>query len=338
MLDHEGKITDENLYKTTFVCEFLHVEGRFGEILESSRGRRHGPAVLEKALGESLEGFEARWRRWLDPAREASVLARLAREPDEAAPPEFAAALLALNQARANAHKGSALEVPLVALEEDLGRGAEAHARYLVQNPAQRQLWPGAHEEYPDRPGFSPEGALSGARSLLAFGEKPEAAIESWLGTFYHRLPLLDPGLFGVGFGRSKDVFVADVRSLVAPVANNHVALWPMPAALGVPRAFQPELPNPVPGADMNQLGYPVTVQLFFLQPREDVTLELELFQGETRVEGHLISPDRPLFKELAPRNAWGFLPARRLAPRTTYTAVARWLGQTRRWEFTTGS
>jgi len=338
MLDHEGKITDENLYKTTFVCEYLHAEGRFAEVLEASRGRRHGASVLEKALGESLADFEARWRRWLDPPREASVLARLAREPDVRAPSEFAAALLALNQARANAHKGSALEIPLVALEEELGHGAEAHARYLVQNPAQQRLWPGAHEEYPDRPGFSAEGALSASRSLLAYGEAPAAAVESWLGTFYHRLPLLDPGLFGVGFGRSKGVLVVDVRSLVTPVTRDHVALWPMPDALDVPRAFQPEFPNPVPQSDMNQLGFPVTVQLFFLEPREDVTLELELFQGEKRVEGHSIAPDRPLFRELAPRNAWGFIPARRLAPRTPYTAVARWLGQERRWEFTTGS
>jgi len=337
MLDQEGRITDENLYKTTFVCEYLHVEGRLGELLESSRGRRHGPSVIEKALGETLTDFETRWRRWLDPPREASVMARLAREPDERAPSEFAAAMLALNQARANAHKGQALEIPLVALEEELGRGAEAHAHYLVQNPAQRELWPDAHEQYADRPGFSPEGALSAARSLLAFGESPEEAIESWLGTFYHRLPLLDPGLLGVGFGRQKDVFVADVRSLVAPVTRDHVALWPMPDAVDVPRAFRTEFPNPVPGSDMNQLGFPVTVQLFFLEAREDVTLELELLQGEKRVEGHSITPDRPLFRELAPPNAWCFIPARRLAARTTYTAVARWLGQTRRWEFTTG-
>lgn len=338
MLDHEGKITDENLYKATFVCEYLHAEGRLGELLEASRGRRHGPSVIEKALGEPLADLEARWRRWLDPPRQASVLARLAEEPDERAPTEFAAALLALNQARANAHKGSALEIPLVVQEEELGRGAEAHARYLAQNPAQQKLWPGAHEEYPDHPGFSPEGALSAPRSLLAFGASPEQAVTSWLGTFYHRLPLLDPGLFGVGFGRHAGVLVVDVRSLVAPVTRDHVALWPMPDALEVPRAFQPEFPSPVPGSDLNQLGFPVTVQLFFLEPREDVTLELELHADGKRVEGHSITPERPLFPELAPRNAWGFVPARRLAPRTTYTAVARWLGQERRWQFTTGS
>ena len=337
MLDQEGKITDENLVKTTFVCEFLQADGRLGELLVRSRGRRYGPAVLEQALGEPLDAFEARWRRWLDPARERSLVAQLEQEPGEDASTDFAAALLALNQARANAHKGHTLEIPLVALEEELGFGAAAHARYLTLNPEQRMAWPGAHEEHTDRPGFSPEGALAGARALLAFDATPVEAVDSWLSTFYHRLPLLDPGLFGVGFGRAGDVFAADVRSLVAPVTRDYVALWPMPDALDVRRSFQPELPNPVPGSPMERLGQPVTVQLFFVNAREDVRLELELFRGETPVEGHLLAPDQPLFDALPHPNAWGFIPKQRLEPRTTYTAVARWLGHERRWSFTTG-
>ena len=69
----------------------------------------------------------------------------------------------------------------------------------------------------------------------------------------------------------------------------------------------------------------------------EDVLEGTELFRGETPVEGHLLAPDQPLFDALPHPNAWGFIPKQRLEPRTTYTAVARWLGHERRWSFTTG-
>jgi len=341
MLDHAGKIVGENLLKTTLVCELLHVEGRLDELCAATRARTDVPAAMEAALGSPLPEFEARWRRWLDPQRRVGVRARLEAEPAASAGPgPFDAALRALNQARANAHKGAPLEIPLVALDAELARGAALHARYLAQNPDLQTAWPGAHEEYAGRPGFSAEGALSASRSLLSYGTTPEGAIEEWLATFYHRLPLLDPGLFGVGFAAEDGVVVADVHSLVLDPARDHVALWPMDDARDVPRAFHPEQPNPVPGSDMAALGFPVSVQLYFVEPTRRVTLELELWQGEpesgARVACHVLSPDAPLFTGLVPRNAWALVPERWLDARTRYTAVARFGGETRRWSFTT--
>ena len=341
MVDHGGKITGEALLKTTLACQLLHVEGRFHELCEETRAQRDVPAAMERALGETLPAFEARWRRWLDPERPPSVLERLAADAEPAGETPFAAALLALSQARANAHKGTVLEIPLVEHDEELARGAAAHARYLALNPEQRSAWPAAHEEYPGRPGYDVEGARAGANALISLESTPELAVQRWLATFYHRLPLLHPGLFGVGFAREAGVVVADVNSLVLDPWADHVALWPMPDALDVPRAFEPELPNPVPGSDMATLGYPVTVQLFFVEDVEHVTLELELWtgapEGGKRVRCHVLSPDAQLFPELAPHLAWGLIPEQALAPRTSYTAVARWLGKTRTWSFTTG-
>lgn len=341
MLDQEGKIVDEPLLKATLVCEYLHVTERLAELLEGTKERRDVPAAIEAALGEPLPDFEQRFRRWLDPPREWSVAGRLRAEPSNAVADTVSSDVLrALSQARANAHKGTVLEYPLVTLDEELSRNAARHAHYLALNPEQHGRWPDAHEEYADRPGFSPEGSLAGLSSVIAFDTAPAEAIDAWLGTFYHRLPLLHPGLIGAGFGAEAGVVVLDVTSLVLEPWRDHVALWPMEDAVDVPRACGAEVPNPVPGETLTELGYPVTIQLFFREERARVALNLELFRGtpepENLVPCHVITPDAPLFLELAPENAWGLLPAKHLAANTLYTARARWLGQTRTWKFTT--
>jgi hypothetical protein len=342
MLDDDGKIRDENLLKTMLVCAMLQEEGELAALVEATRGVGKSPVErFEDALGP-LPELEARWQRWLDPERGEGVLQRLhgaAAHPGEPAE-EVAAGLLVLNQARANALKGQTPEIRVVTLDDDLSRAAELHARYLELNPAQKAQWPEVHEEFPGAPGFTVEGSLAGGRSLISFGLEPDDAVRSWLGTFYHRLPLLEPGLFGVGLGQVGSVVVMDVRSLVLDPWRDHVILWPLPDEIGVPLAFQPEAPNPVPGADMAVLGQPVTVQLYFVEPRERLALELELFRGELegeRVACHVISPDAPLQIELVPENAWGLVPERHLSPSTRYTARARWGGDRRVWSFTTG-
>ncbi len=341
MLDQDGKIRDAALLKTTLVCEMLQQEGRLAALMQSARGGSERVQTIETALGEPLPELEARWRRWLDPARARGVLQELAREPAPAGAGPFDSALLALNQARSDALKGQDPEVRIVTLEPELSHAAERHARYLTLNPAQQSRWPGVHEELPDAPGFSPEGALAGARAVIALAGDPQQAVRSWLGTFYHRLPLLNPGLFGVGFGVSGEVVVLDAGSLVLQSWKDHVVVWPLPEDEDVPTRFVPELPNPVPGEDMASFGYPITVQLTFAKPEQRVTLTLALFRGAPEagaaVACHVITPDQPLEPALAPENAWALIPRAPLAPLTRYTARATWLDREKTWHFTTG-
>ena len=261
--------------------------------------------------------------------------------PDSGAESPFATALRSLNQARADALKGQAPEIPIVALEPELCRSAELHARYLTLNPKQKSDWPAVHDEYADAPGFTPAGSLSGARAVIFFNGDATRAIQGWLGMFYHRLPLLDPGLFGVGFGTSEEVVVLDVRSLVLAPWQDHVVVWPLDEARNVPRSFVLEQPNPVPGANMAELGYPITVQLFFRDAKGSTKLGLELFAGapdpKNAVDCHVITPDAPLAVELAPENAWCLIPKQALKKKTLYTARATWADQVKVWSFTTG-
>src|SRR5262249_57465824 len=123
----------------------------------------------------------------------------------------------------------------------------ELHAHYLTLNPDQKTKWPAAHEEYADAAGFTADGALAGGRAVIAFTGDPVRAVKSWLDTFYHRLPLLSPGLFGAGFGMEKEVVVLDVGSLVMDVWKDYVVVWPPPDARALPRPFPPHMPNPLP-------------------------------------------------------------------------------------------
>jgi hypothetical protein len=275
----------------------------------------------------------------MDPPGAGSGIAQrlVGGQAPTAADPRATAARTALFRARTAALEDQQPEIQTLELDPELSRAAAAHAAYLVRNPEQQTRWPDAHEEYADRPGFSPAGAMAASRSVIAFRVAPEKAVQDWLGSFYHRLPLLHPGLFGIGWGEDEGVMVLDASSLVVDLWKDHEVLWPAPDALAVPRAFAPEIPNPLPGVELADLGYPITVQLFFRDQRAKVAMEMALFEGadlapETSVPCWYLTPDAPRFANLAPENAWCLIPEKTLKARTRYTVHASWGSRTCTW------
>ena len=144
-----------------------------------------------------------------------------------------------------------------------------------------------------------------------------------------------------IGAGRSDDVIVVDVLSLVAGTSGPRWIVWPAEGSEGVPRRFQPELPHPVPDrAGGATLGYPITLQSFGAGADEEV--ELTLLRGGVDgevVDGHLSTPERPSNPELAPAGAVCLIPSEPLAAQTRYTVVARDTSSSREltWSFRTG-
>ena len=123
---------------------------------------------------------------------------------------------------------------------------------------------------------------------------------------------------------------------------------YPYPDQKNVPLRFRPELPNPVPGREQGQLGYPVTLMLGPLSVEQrskqlDV-VELELFRKDgstlTPVACHLSSPMKPSNPVLAPRDTWCLMPKAHLEANTEYVVKAR--STVRKleleWSFRTGS
>jgi len=330
MEDQLGKITGDVLLKATTVVQFLSEECPLEPLLyatwpKPTDDRPTRAAAFEKALGEPLRDLEVRWKAWLLCDPELSVIERL-KGGDAGGirdlTPDENNALLKLNAVRARAGH------PKVSLDLELSRGCRAHALYLTKNPKQAAMWPEAHEEFPDCDGFTVEGAWAGLHSVIApgFGH-PERAIDCWMGTFYHRLPLLEPLLLQIGWGVTGDVAVLDAGSLVVPPQFETTVPWPPADAKGIPTRFCPELPNPVPGEDQSRWGYPVTLQLWTVESDLAVEVDLTLHRGKDtgpRVDCHFSSPQDPTNPLCAPRNAWCLIPKAPLKPGATYTVVAR--------------
>lgn len=99
-----------------------------------------------------------------------------------------------------NAYRRTAGLAP-VTLDEKRSRGCRLHARYLARNidqPAVQGL--GMHDEDASLPGATPEGRRAGRASVVAREPDAGAAVDGWIDTLFHRVPLLNPDLKTVGY------------------------------------------------------------------------------------------------------------------------------------------
>ena len=99
-----------------------------------------------------------------------------------------------------NAYRQTA-GLPPVTLAEKLSKGCRQHARYLVRNidkPAVQGL--GMHEEDSSLPGATPEGRRAGRASVISREPDASSAVDGWMDTLFHRVPLLNPDLKTVGY------------------------------------------------------------------------------------------------------------------------------------------
>jgi len=350
MHDQIGKITGEELLKTTSVVDFLQELGPIQPLLSAANisAPKGYESVLEKALGEPLAAFEGRWRQWVLPARQSLVdrLRGVGENRGTNGSIESQASsdvIRLLKEVRAPALKWVKEGITDVKLDVSLSEGALLHARYLNQHPTQQDAWPDIHEEYADSEGFTPAGALAASHSVIhPGGGRPRDAIDGWMGTFYHRLPLIDPGLMRVGWGLEGKCAVMDVTSLHIPASTAFDVVWPYDGMSGVPTRFNPEMPNPIPAVvDQRTLGYPITLQHGLARDGEDgCEPKLRLFDGRREVDCYFSTPLHPTNPEIAPQGGYCLIPKANLQPSTKYNVEAVWERSGRRisWSFETGS
>lgn len=347
MVDEPHHLVGVELMKATLVAECFVEKGALNHMFMRTRpelATERGMSTVElfeEAIGESLGDFERRWREWIVPAR-GSLVERVGaptRRGDDLTRDQQSL-LDHLNGIRERA-LGSSLDDEPVGLDRELSDGAARHALYLAKNPSQAEAWPDAHEEYADAAGFSPEGAWAGGHAVIAPGSRSGvAAIDSWMGTFYHRIPLLESGLMKVGFALEKGYAVMDTNSLRLPTEprsylqwnrgaesiGTWLIRWPHDGMRDVPTRFEPELPNPVPGEDQGDWGYPITVSFPWKLSDVAVEISLSLHEGSEAgeaLECWLSTPDRPTNIEIAPSLAWCLIPKQRLRAKSAYTVIA---------------
>lgn len=341
MVPTMDKLGVKDLIKCTFVVEYLHETGAFAKLLEDTRGKPATAATFEPLVEGGLGAFEARWREWLlADERTGGLAQRLAAPAVELMSAEETAAIRHLDAIRRATLGATA---PGLGVDRELSDACRAHALYLLKHPKQAQSWPEAHEEYPGEEGFTPAGSRAGLSSVIhPSAASCEQAIDGWMGTFYHRIPLLEAGLIRIGWAMEKGVAVLDCESLVGQADTVGFCVWPSAGATAVPRRFAPEIPSPVPGEDQSAWGYPVTLQYRELSEDPDVTLKLCVGgkRGGPEVPCHYSTPRKPTNPQCAPQWAYCLIPKQTLAANTAYTVVATGLpkGADFTWTFTTGA
>jgi len=262
--------------------------------------------------------------------------------------------LLALFQAGADADAAAVLErlnahrkaagLELVVDDPDLSRGCAAHADYLVKNvdqPSAQGL--GLHSEDPRLPGYSKEGERAGKAAVIYLGKEGVDAVDGWMGSLLHRIPLLQSRLRKVGYGvarggPAKSTAVFDVTNGMGPGRDARFVIYPADGQKDVPLAFEEEIPDPIPESADRKAGYPVTVIFAEGALVKDVKASLKDAEGK-EVAIWLSTPEKPAAADYQ-RNTVGLIAQEPLKPSTTYTVAvaARLTGKPwlKTWTFTT--
>jgi hypothetical protein len=245
---------------------------------------------------------------------------------------------------RINVHrKAAGLEA--LTLDAALSKGCSSHAEYLVKNvdhPSTQGL--GLHSESEKLPGYTKEGEKAGKASVIFLGLEGADAIDGWMGSLLHRIPLMQSRLRKIGYGAAtggpaKVTVVLDATNGLGVGKDVPVVLYPADGQKGVPLAFSPEIPDPIPESLGKKAGYPVTAIFAEGALVKDVRASLKDAAGDD-VAVWLSTPEKPAAADYQ-RNTVGLIPKQPLRPLETYTVTiaARVTGKAwlRTWTFSAG-
>jgi FHA domain/Cysteine-rich secretory protein family len=186
--------------------------------------------------------------------------------------------LIPLNRYRKSAGLGP------VPANPRFSRGDYLHSRYIVKNfgkqiAAHANLGIGMHLEDPSKPWYTAEGRAAGLAGDVdemwnpRGNATPSWAIDNWMQSPFHRLPILNPHLHSVGYASvcEHGVCIAslNLESDIDPILS---APAPLDAPIEYPpdgasinmKSFDGEWPDPLsscPGYSLPS-GFPLTIQL----------------------------------------------------------------------------
>jgi uncharacterized protein YkwD len=176
---------------------------------------------------------------------------------------DSAAALASLRE-RVNGFRKTAGLKP-VELDDDLSAACQMHANYLARNlqhPSLKGL--GMHQENPELPGYSVAGHKAGMASVIVDARNPPDAVDVWMSTLYHRIPIIHFDMRAIGFGcaRLPDGAWKSVMDTKSSRTSNWMVTYPVNGQQNVPHEFSrnAELFKLFPEAKDGEGGYPVTL------------------------------------------------------------------------------
>lgn len=164
-----------------------------------------------------------------------------------------------------------------ITLNKTINKASEAHAAYNadhnlsghVEDSSGRGFtgaWPWdrmRHFGYNEFTYATEVCSMRWANAQYLLRINPQWAIDGWIDTVYHRLPIINPNVYETGFGAAK---AGDRVAYVMDFANpgfsttKEVICYPVDEQINVPAKFTgDETPDPLPGTKY-PVGYPITV------------------------------------------------------------------------------
>lgn len=214
--------------------------------------------------------------------------------------------------------------VKIVTLNNDLSKGCFLHARYVaINNRYNFNL--SSHYEIDSLPYATPEGKKAGLNSCIA-NTMPVAAVRQFIGSFYHRMPLIDPNIseVGIGYYKTQDgysITLVDARGEYdwKNDTTTRMVVFPGENQQNVPYKFQRERPQPIPDSLSWNAGFPITVYLHRSYNLKDFQFTLKDGLGRV-VDCYLGTPQNP-FTDFPQTRTVCAIPKKFLMIGDTYTA-----------------
>lgn len=252
-------------------------------------------------------------------------------------------------------YRRSQIGMPLLVRNPLIDSAAQLHSDYLRLNNTV------SHDQIAGKPGYTGVGlearlaqaGYSFNRSAnFAFGEVISATTsnsgvymaEELITAIYHRFVIFEPRFKEMGTGAATNAsgytyFTADFAAnngYSAGVGKGNLATWPANGQTGVTRNFFSDYEAPDPVAELNEVGYPVSVHAdidavlavtsFTMRPRGESDIPVKLLRRST--------------DEHTPRSAAALVPLALLRAGTTYevtfTGTSDGAPVAKSWSFTT--
>lgn len=139
-----------------------------------------------------------------------------------------------------------------------LNASAQNHCDYYAMNASMSDCIADPHAEVMSCPGYT--GADIGTRmqaagytgrgssEVMAFNDDPARAIQQWVNSVWHRIPILDPWTTELGYGHATGCDTIDFGR-GTPMPDDTVVVYPYNGQTGVPTDFDGSHEGPMPPA-----------------------------------------------------------------------------------------